>query len=157
MVMNTWDPRDKWNNRFLDMANFVASWSKDPSTKCGAVIVRPDLTIASTGFNGFPRRVEDDEDRLNHRETKYKYVVHAELNAILSAKEDLGGYAIYVYPFHPCSQCAAAIIQAGILYVYYDSGYMPDNWVESTTIAKGMLEEAGVVSIGIDRPSLTVL
>lgn len=104
----------KWDRRFLDMAAFVATWSKDPSTQVGAVIVRPDRTIASVGYNGFPRGVSDDDARYADRSLKYPMIVHAEMNAILSAKEPLLGYAIYVTPLAPCATCAGAIIQSGI-------------------------------------------
>lgn len=104
----------KWTARFINLASLVASWSKDPSSQVGAVIVRPDLTVASLGYNGLPRRVSDDPARLTHRDTKLLYTVHAELNAILSAKEPLDGCSIFISPFQPCAQCAAAIIQAGI-------------------------------------------
>ena len=138
-----------WNKRYMEMASLVASWSRDPSTKCGAVIVRPNNTIVSVGFNGFPRDVEDSDDRLNHRETKYKYVVHAELNAILNAREPLTGYSIDVHPFEPCSQCAAAIIQSGINTVYYPSGQTPENWEESVKITRQMFSEANIKFVNI--------
>lgn len=98
------------------MASLVASWSKDPGTKVGAVIVRPDLTVASLGYNGFPRGVVDFPKYLNNKEEKYARTVHAELNAILNSKEPLSGYTLYWYPgvLGTCSQCAAAIIQSGI-------------------------------------------
>jgi len=107
----------KWDRRYLQMATMVASWSKDPSTKCGAVIVRPDRTIASVGFNGFPRGVEDHPDLLNNRPEKYSRVIHAEVNAILSAKEPLDGFTMYTYPGGvgpSCDRCATCIIQSGI-------------------------------------------
>ena len=82
--------------------------------KVGAVLVRPDRTIAAVGFNGFPRGVLDHAERYDDRPTKYEMVVHAELNALLSSRESLEGYTLYVTPLPPCSQCAAAIIQRGI-------------------------------------------
>lgn len=105
---------EKWDRRFLALAEHVASWSKDPSTQTGAVIVRPDRTIASMGYNGFPRGIEDDSDRLNDRQQKYDLIVHCEMNAILSAREPLTGYTIYVYPFLTCQRCAVHIVQTGI-------------------------------------------
>jgi dCMP deaminase len=82
---------DKWDGRFLDLAVFVGDWSKDPSTKVGAVLVRPDRTIAGLGFNGFPRGVLDHPERYDDRPTKYEMVVHAEMNALLSSRESLEG------------------------------------------------------------------
>ena len=138
-----------WNQRFIDLAYVVASWSKDPSTKVGAVIVRPDNTIASVGYNGFPRGIEDD-DRLNDRAKKYPRVVHAEVNAILNAHERVKWCSIYT-TLHPCCDCAKFIIQAGIDAVYFDPYTPPHmkeskNWVDSLSVAKDMFSEAGVLS-----------
>lgn len=136
---------DKWDSRFLSLAEVVASWSKDPSTKVGAVIVRPDRTIASAGFNGFPRGVLDDDERYADRPTKYAMAVHGEANAIVNAREPLHGYSIYCTLF-PCSVCAALIIQAGIINV---SSLLPDadqieRWRDSWTTSETMLNEAEV-------------
>lgn len=132
-----------WDKRFLDLASHVAGWSKDPSTKVGAVIVRPDKTVASIGFNGLPRGVEDSDTRLHDRQLKYPMTVHAEVNAILHAREPLHGYTIYVAPLNPCSNCAAAIIQSGIKRVMAMAQINP-RWEESNALAQTMFEEAGV-------------
>ena len=82
-----WDNKarqEKWDRRYLDIAKSVSQWSKDPSTKVGAVLVR-DNRIVSVGYNGFPEGVDDSEERYNNRELKYDLVVHAEVNAIISA------------------------------------------------------------------------
>jgi dCMP deaminase len=127
----------------MELAKHVAGWSKDPSSTVGAVIVRPDRTICSVGFNGLPRGVEDHPERLLDRDKKLQYMVHAEANAILSAREPLNNYSLYVWPFHPCCHCAAAIIQSGIKEVH-----CPDTtvlrWSESFDVAKVMFAEAGV-------------
>jgi dCMP deaminase len=133
----------KWEYRFLNLARYVASWSKDPSTQCGAVIVRPDRTIASVGFNGLPRGVEDIPKRLLDRDKKLQYVVHAEVNAILTAHEQLTNYAIYVWPFQPCCHCAAAIIQSGIKEVHCPYTTVT-RWSESFDTAKVMFAEARI-------------
>lgn len=135
----------KWVGRFATMAAHVAEWSKDPSSQVGAVIVRPDKTIASVGFNGLPRGVNDDPARLGDRDTKLRYTVHAELNAILAAKEPLTDYSIFVWPFQPCSGCAAAIIQAGISTVYCPKSPETSRWAESFTAARTMFRESGIV------------
>lgn len=135
----------KWIGRFATMAAHVAEWSKDPSSQVGAVIVRPDKTIASVGFNGLPRGVNDDPARLGDRDTKLLYTVHAELNAILAAKEPLTGFSIFVWPFQPCSGCAAAIIQAGILTVYCPGSPETSRWSESFNAARTMFHESGIV------------
>lgn len=106
---------DKWDRRFLDLAAVVASWSKDPSTQTGAVIVRPDRTVAAIGYNGFPRGCDDDASLYNDRTTKYARIVHCEMNAILSAREPLRGYTLYTTPFMSCDRCAAHVVQAGIV------------------------------------------
>ena len=104
----------KWDKRFMEMAKLIASWSKDPSTKCGAVITDPNKRIISMGFNGFPAGTSDNMDLYQDRKRKYRRVIHAEKNAILFAKQDLSNCKIYVWPMPPCAQCAAAIIQSGI-------------------------------------------
>lgn len=139
----------KWTARFLDLAKEVASWSKDPSSQVGAIIVRPDRSVASVGFNGFPRGVEDSRDAIANRDAKLLRTVHAELNAILAAKEPLTGYSIFIWPFQPCAQCAAAIIQSGIKEVYcpYNDHMAQERWSESFKAALQMLDEAGVITI----------
>ena len=136
----------KWQARFLALTKEIASWSKDSGTKVGAVIVRPDRTICSVGFNGFPRGIEDNPSAIANRDTKLLRTIHAELNAILSAKEPLNGYSIFVWPFQPCSQCAAAIIQSGIKDVYcpFTDHSSNDRWSESFKSALQMLDEANV-------------
>lgn len=103
-----------WGNYFLDIAKIVASKSKDPSTKVGAVIVRPDNTICSTGYNGFPRGMNDSPKLYDDREYKYANTIHGEINAILFAGEPLYGYTLYTYPFMPCRSCALIVAQSGI-------------------------------------------
>lgn len=134
---------EKWDKRFIELADHVASWSRDPRTKVGAVIVRPDKTVASLGFNGFPRGVDDKEERYNDRPTKHNFVVHAEANAILTAGERLFGHTLYVSPLFPCQECAKMIIQSGITRVVTRS---PEgsSWANSFEISKIMFEEAGV-------------
>lgn len=132
---------DKWTARFLEMAELVGGWSKDPSTKVGAVIVRPDRTIASLGYNGFPRGVED---RYFDREHKLLRTVHAEMNAILSAREPLGGCTLYVSPLFPCANCAAAIIQSGITTVVARMSAVRPEWQNSFDAAADIFSQSGV-------------
>jgi dCMP deaminase len=132
---------DKWNERFLSMAELVGSWSKDPSTKVGAVIVRPDRTIASLGYNGFPRGVKDEYQDRDH---KLLRTVHAEMNAILSAREPMKGYTLYVSPLFPCANCAAAIIQSGVSTVVARMGALRPEWQTSFDAAADLLAQAGV-------------
>lgn len=108
------DKIDKWDKRFLSLAKFVSSWSKDPSTKCGAVIADSKHRIVSLGFNGYPSDVPDDFT-LNIREEKYLRVIHSEVNAILfSNRENMQDCTLYVCPLPPCPNCAGTIIQKGI-------------------------------------------
>ena len=137
----------KWQGRFIKLAEEISTWSKDQSSRVGAVIVRPDRTIASIGFNGFPRGVNDSHERIANRDTKLLYTIHAEMNAILSAKEPLAGYSIFVWPFQPCAHCAASIIQSGIKDVYcpfnaHLESY--ERWAESFKAALQMFDEANV-------------
>lgn len=101
-------------HRTMKLAQDLANEnSRDPSTKVGAVILRPDKTCASLGYNGFPRGVKDTPERYKDRDLKYKLVVHAELNAILTAREPLANYTL-VSTVLPCNECAKAIIQSGL-------------------------------------------
>lgn len=102
-----------WDIRFLEMAKVIGDWSKDPSSKVGAVIVDSRKRIISLGFNGFARGVRDDAERYQDRDVKYELVIHAEINAILFAGGDVRGYTLYS-THHPCSRCAAVICQSGI-------------------------------------------
>ena len=110
-----------WDEYFMGVAMLAARRSKDPNTQVGACIVSPDNIIISTGYNGMPKGCSDDEfpwDRTGEQ-TKYPYVVHAELNAILNANgRDLRGSKLYVALF-PCNECAKAIIQSGVKEVVY--------------------------------------
>lgn len=136
----------KWDVRFLDMAKFVAQWSKDPSTKTGAVIVRPDRTIASIGYNGFAKRCSDADYLYEHRDTKYSRVIHCEMNAVLSARERLDGYTLYTWPFMSCDRCAAHVVQAGISVCVapVTPDALKERWATSISAAEAMFAEAGV-------------
>lgn len=136
----------KWDLRFLNLCRFVACWSKDPSTKCGSVIVRDVNRIVSVGYNGYPRSVDDDET-LHVREEKYKRVVHAEANAIIMAQKALDGMTLYVHPLLPCSNCASHIIQAGIIRVVSvvpSDPVLRSRWEESNSVAVQMFKQARV-------------
>ena len=132
----------KWNMRFLEMAKMVGSWSKDPSTQVGAVIVDDDRRVISLGYNGFPKGVADNQ-RLNDRKEKYKMIVHAERNALLFANTSVKDATIFTYPFMPCPICTGMIIQSGIRRVV---SLQTDNprWQEDFEISRKMLDEAEV-------------
>ena len=132
-----------WNRRFLALAEHIATWSKDPSTKVGAVIVDADRRIISTGYNGFPRDVEDLDQRLNNRDVKYEMIVHGEINAIVFANQSLQGTTLYTWPFMPCSRCAGIVIQSGIRTVVAPYNDNP-RWQASFELTEQMFREAGV-------------
>ncbi|MGL5335314.1 MAG: dCMP deaminase family protein, partial [Enterovibrio sp.] len=132
----------KWNVRFYQMAQLVASWSKDPSTQVGAVIAKGNHII-SLGFNGYPHGIFDSA-ATDQREIKLLKTLHAEENAILFAKRDLQGCAIWVTHF-PCPNCAAKIIQTEISDVYCpepEEDYLA-RWQEKIAISAEMFEQAG--------------
>lgn len=131
-----------WDRRFINLAEHIAGWSKDPSTKVGAVIVDGKRRVISMGYNGFPRGLSDD-GRLNYRDTKLALALHAEANAILFAKCDLVGATIYTWPMMPCSHCASLIIQSGINRVVSIPNSNP-RWQESFEISQIVFEEAAV-------------
>lgn len=135
-----------WDRYFLTVAEAVSTASKDPSTKVGAVIVRPDRTMASFGYNGFPRGIADTEERLNNRETKYGLVVHGEINAILTAREPLHGYTLYTWPFITCKNCSLLVTQAGIRRAVAPQlpDHLKERWAQSVAEAARIYDEAGV-------------
>ena len=138
---------EKWDSRFLELAKHISGWSKDPSTKVGCVVVGEDREIRSTGFNGFPRGIEDDPTRLGDRDQKYPLICHAEENAIMHAARigvSLKGNTAYV-TWPPCSRCSRSLIQAGLKEVVYPSDVdVPERWKEDFEISTGMLNEAGI-------------
>lgn len=137
-----------WDKKYIELATLVAHWSKDPSTKCGAVIVRPDKTLASIGYNGFPKKCDDNEAFYNDRQEKYGRTIHAEVNAILHAHEPLSGCTIYTVQdpmIGPsCDNCTACVIQSGILEVVCPSIVSNDRWNESINRGLQMYNEAGI-------------
>lgn len=145
-----------WDRRFLELAAHVAGWSKDPSTKCGAVIVDDQRRIVSVAYNGFPAGVEDRPEWLTDRSIKYRVVIHAEKNAILFAQRDLRGCTIYVHPMPPCAQCAAAIIQSGIRRVVTRSPTpeQRERWGGDWDLAEAMYRDAGLTLVEVDQDAL---
>jgi dCMP deaminase len=142
---------NKWDQRYLDLAKYISTWSKDPSTKCGSVITDKYNRIISTGFNGFPQGIQDDA-RLKDRDTKYEMIVHAEQNSILFAKQDLHGCSIYTWPYQPCSVCAAVIVQAGIQRVVSPQ-ISAKRWEASFKLANDMFKEANIETTYIGQNS----
>lgn len=135
-----------WDARFLALAAVVATWSKDPSTRVGCVLVAPNRTVVGLGYNGFPRGVRDDDERLAHRPTKYLMTVHAEANAVLNATASTRLATAYVTA-PPCGTCAGLLIQAGVRRVVCGPAIagLRDRFAESFAAADAMFAEAGVV------------
>ena len=131
-----------WHKRFLDLASHVAAWSKDPSTKVGAVAVAPSKQILETGFNGIPRGVHDLPERMERPE-KYLWTAHAEENLVAhAARKVLEGSTVYVTHLC-CNACARMLVNAGVKRVVFGNGKtsMPD---ENFAVAKKMFHESGV-------------
>ena len=136
----------KWDARFMELARLVATWSKDPSTRVGSVIVDGNRVV-SLGFNGFPRGTDDTAELYANRDRKYKRVLHAEQNAIAFANRSLDGCTIYI-THAPCSRCVAQIIQSGITRVvcpnpWADSDYM-SRWRDDVLETEAMCREASI-------------
>ena len=136
-----------WDQYFMGIAKLSAYRSKDPNTQVGACIVNAENKIVGVGYNGLPWGCEDTQFPWGNREgdmydTKYPYVVHAELNAILNSFQNLKGCRIYVSLF-PCHECVKAIIQSGIQKIIYEDDKYNDT--PSDRAAKRMLDAAGVV------------
>ena len=135
---------DKWDKRFLTLADHVAQWSRDPSTKVGAVIVGASKRQVCFGFNGFPPGIADTDARLNDRETKYRLVMHAERNALDNCHFDTRGATLFVTRC-PCSECTKSIISKGITRVVFQPH--PDfdqRWESELKWTRTMLMEVGV-------------
>lgn len=139
---------EKWAGRLLKLANDISTWSKDESTKVGAVITTEEGEPVSWGFNGMPKGIDDTIPERHIRPLKYKWMCHAERNAMdLAPKGDLSGCVMFV-TFSPCSGCAQSIIQRKLRTVVIDSSgtvdKVPERWTEDMTVALEMLKEAGV-------------
>ena len=138
-----------WDTYFIEHAKLAAKKSKDRSTQVGAIVVGPDNEIRSTGFNGFPRGVNDDVEYRHERPQKYKFTEHAERNCIFHAAltgQSLKGCILYLnFEPIPCTDCTRAIIQSGITEIAGpDLDFPGKGWSEDMEISKEMLEEAGI-------------
>ena len=141
---------NKWDQRFLRLAKEISTWSKDPSTQVGCVIVDPKTRrILSTGYNGFPAGIDDTAERLDNRETKYKLIVHAEMNAIYNAThngQSLTGATAYIINQPLCQKCALGIISVGIKrVVMIKVKTWGQRWIDDfNNNTKPLLLEAGI-------------
>jgi dCMP deaminase len=151
----------KWDLRFLLLAKYISTFSKDPSTQTGAVIVRPNRSILSVGFNGFARSMSDAPELYANREVKYSRVIHCEVNALLLAEGPARGCTLYTWPFASCDRCCVQMLQAGIVRFVYPSipVHLVERWGSSLNLTKKYLAEAHVEDVEIplsDIPSLTL-
>jgi dCMP deaminase len=141
----------KWDRRWMEVAELFGTWSKDPSTRVGCVVVGTANQVLSQGFNGFPRGADDSLVRYQDRDLKYKWIEHAERNAIYNAARtgtSLVGSTLYV-PWFPCTDCARAIVQSGIAVAvsYNPSGYgagFMERWAKDIKISCDILTESDV-------------
>ena len=138
----------KWDQRYLKLAEEVASWSKDPSRKIGAVAVGAKGQVLAQGFNGFPRGIDGSIERYNDRERKYELVVHAEMNVIYNATYSgvsLDGADLYVTGLPVCSECAKGIVQVGIKRVIMRDMEIPESWLASWHKTQEIFNEAKIL------------
>lgn len=147
----------KWDKRFLTLAKHVSGWSKDPSTKVGAVITDLDNRIVSMGYNGFPRLVEDSTERQENRDLKLKLIMHAEVNALLFARGPVSTCWMYT-TLLPCAQCAGKIIQSGISRVVTIEApkALQERWSADFELTRVVLKEAGVQVSEYDAVDLAI-
>ena len=143
----------KYDHRYLELAKFFSTWSKDPSTQIGAVAIGEKGQVLAQGYNGFPRKVDETEERYQNRETKYKYVVHAEMNCIYNATYNgisLQDSTFYIHGLPVCSECAKGIIQVGVKSVVWRAiDDIPPQWLESNMLTEELFNEAGVEYVQI--------
>ena len=138
-----------WGDKYIHLAKQISTWSKDPSTKVGAVVIGEYGQLLSQGYNGFPRGIKDSDERLNNRERKYELIVHAEMNAIYNASLNgvsLKDSTLYVYGLPICNECAKGIIQVGIKKVI---AMRPEKyniaWEESINNARNLFSEVDIM------------
>jgi len=137
---------DHWERFYLGLARYVSTASKDPSTKCGAAIVRANKSLESIGFNGFPAGMPDRPEWYADRNEKYDRIVHAEINAmIFSRSETLAGCTLYTYPFAPCNRCCVQMLQKGIRRFVFPkpSEDALSRWGEALMKTKRYIQEVG--------------
>lgn len=107
--------RPSWNEFYLGLAEYISKRSRDPSTQTGAVIVRPDKSVCSVGFNGFAQKMPDSPELYANREEKYSRIIHCEMNALMFSRDQAHqGYTLYTWPFLSCDRCFVHMVQAGI-------------------------------------------
>lgn len=135
-----------WQKKYLEKAEFIAQWSKDPSRKCGCVITTMNDIPVGEGFNGLSKRVKDTWERLNNRDLKLQMILHAEENALIFSSSLLKTQPcrVYTWPFPPCSKCASILTQYETITEIVAPNFFPPKWEKSCKLGKELFEEAGV-------------
>ncbi|MEM9439087.1 MAG: dCMP deaminase family protein [Pseudomonadota bacterium] len=150
--------QERWDRRFLELANVIGMWSKDRSARIGCVIVGPDRLLRASGYNGFVRGIDDDVSERHGRPQKYSWTEHAERNAIFNAARigiSLEGCTVYLNWF-PCIDCARAIVQAGIIrLVGLKFDCADERWGAEFQLASDMLQEYDIELVVYDIPELS--
>lgn len=144
---------EKWLNRFMKIAEDVSEWSKDPSSKIGAVIISNTGRILATGYNGFSSRFNDTEDLYQNREFKYSRIIHAEMNALINALNygiNIDNSLLFVYGLPVCNECAKIISNTNIKTVVMKYKHS-EKWEESFKITKEIFKECGIEVIDLNN------
>lgn len=134
---------EKWDFRFLKLAQEISTWSKDPSSQVGAVIVDQDRKVVSLGYNGLPQGMINEDIILRDRDLKLQVIIHAEENALITAARSLKGYCIYTWPFPPCSHCSSLLEQSKIARVVAPNN-IPERWKTNINLGQENLRRAGI-------------
>lgn len=139
----------EWDRRYLRLAREIASWSRDPSTSVGAILVDAQHIALATGHNGFTSGLRDTPERLNNRETRLKLTLHGEENCLINAGK--AGHAVlgatcYVWPLAPCVSCASKLVQAGVrtIVTVTASPALTSRWGDDLALAQEVYNETGV-------------
>lgn len=144
---------EKWDRRFVDLAQLISTWSLDPSTKCGAVIVDPFRRIVSTGYNGFAQGMPDIPTNYDDRDEKYSRIIHCEMNALLFARRDLSGHTLYTWPFLSCDRCFVHLAQAGVVRFVAPKPVLSshiERWGPIIAKTKAYASEMGLIAVELE-------
>ena len=137
----------KWDVRFMRIAKEVSTWSKDPSTKVGTVVVNQEKRILATGYNGFPSKCNDDH-RLQSKQTKYPLIIHSEINALLNALNSgvsVKDCDLYIYNLPPCGECSKFIAQARLRKILFCAPVRSKRWEDEwEQVSKKLFDECGI-------------
>lgn len=141
----------------MELAELVSGWSKDPSTKTGAVLVSPDRKDVILGYNGFPQRMADEQALYDNRTEKYDRIIHCEMNAVMQAQRSVKGYTLYTWPFLSCSRCAAHMVAAGISRVVapLPSEDGASRWADAFARSRTYFREAQIEVVEYVHPGLS--